>query len=294
MGILKVDKDMANMGGIGGDTGDTGYFKDDQCASSLPTGRSRGSMKLDSVQVQTDDSTPEISILLTNTSHYSPSWPMIKTCLAKHIAKGVLCTEGQPMLKPAGYMNNGRKSGEQFAADLIQINLCSNRYVKLQTCFVDKDEQDVTLVEAKMRYFDIDHGANKAMGPEVFQFKCPGGTFTLYGYEEEDNEESEFLVHVSASAKAKERPYGGELTVNGMPIHVYDCPANDWVTLWSSRRGVGLDNPTSTDIRKDAGSRGFTTPPRLAPCFRCAACANGPLRFHVATPRSGEGTGNLR
>jgi hypothetical protein len=35
-----------------------------------------------------------------------------------------------------------------------------------------------------VRFFDLDHGKNPDMGPEVIQFKCPGGTFTLYGNEQ--------------------------------------------------------------------------------------------------------------
>merc|ERR1719149_526635 len=53
-----------------------------------------------------------------------------------------------------------------------------------------------------MRFFDIDHGRAKNQGPEVMQFDCTGGTFTLYGYEEEDADNAEFLVHMSDDAKA--------------------------------------------------------------------------------------------
>ena len=41
------------------------------------------------------------------------------------------------------------------------------------------------------------------------------------------------------------------MTVNGLPVNVYDCPADGWVTLWSSRAGVAKDNPTQAEIPLD-------------------------------------------
>ena len=105
----------------------------------------------------------------------------------------------------------------------------------LETCFVDATTADtaVALSTAAVRFFDLDHGKDPDMGPEVIQFKCPGGTFTLYGNEKEDEDDVEFLVHMNNASKALERPRTGEMTVNGLPVNVYDCPADGWVTLWS-------------------------------------------------------------
>ena len=103
-----------------------------------------------------------------------------------------------------------------------------------------------------MRFFDIDHGNPLNQGPEVMQFKCTGGTFTLYGYEEEDTgHDGEFLVHMSTLAKALKRNDTDEKTANDLPIHVFDCPDDEWVTLWSSRRGKQSDNPVTSIVAKD-------------------------------------------
>ena len=131
------------------------------------------------------------------------------------------------------------------------MNLCANRFVKMQSCFVDDNDAPIVLKAGTFRFFDIDHDNRR--GPEVLQFMCSGGTFSLYGYEQEDvdnNEQqnSEFLVHMSTNAKVLEREYTGETSLNGLPVHVYDCPDAEWVTLWSSRFGIGKDNPTSGDI----------------------------------------------
>ena len=134
------------------------------------------------------------------------------------------------------------------------MNLCKDRYVKISSCFVDAQMSPVTLSSAALRFFDIDHGTDPSMGPEVLQFKCTGGTFTLYGYEAGDNADSdEFLMHVSDNAKALERPDDGTMTANNLPVHVYDCPDNENVTLWSARLGTAADNPSSAnDIPVDA------------------------------------------
>ena len=183
--------------------------------------------------VQTVDGMDRISVISKNLTEYNPVWP---------VQGGV-----------AGYLNNGRKTGSKTANDLVQINLCANRILKMESCFVDAstDDSAVALSTAAVRFFDLDHGKNPDMGPEVLQFKCPGGTFTLYGFEHENEEEVEFLVHMSNSSKARERTDDGSTTVNGLPVHIYDCPDDEWVTLWSSKEGKGSDNPTEANIPED-------------------------------------------
>jgi len=207
--------------------------------------------------VQTDPDVTAISLIFKNLTEYFPSWPVLGTCKKyktddkKKCKKFVRDYVNGDSLKPAGYLNNGRKTGTVQATDLLQVNLCENRILAMEVCFVDDDNEPVVLSNSAMRFFDIDHGSTDDShidGPEVMQFMCTGGTFTLYGYEKDGAANAEFLVHMSHNAQALKRPDTGELTVNGLPINMYDCPNNEWVTIWSSRAGVGKDNPTSSII----------------------------------------------
>ena len=149
--------------------------------------------------------------------------------------------------------SHGRKTNEVSSDDLMQINLCEDRLLKTETCFVDEGGAPIVLKETTMRYFDIDHGNPEFQGPEVMQFMCTGGSFTLYGFEEEDTgHDGQFLVHMSLAAKALERDDTKEKSPNGLPMHVYDCPDNEWVTLWSSRKGKQADNPINSIITVNA------------------------------------------
>ena len=178
-------------------------------------------------------------------TEYIPTWPRLG------VAPECIDRNNCGQLAQKGFLNNGRKSGGVVAQDIVQLNMCSERFVKFNGCFVDDSNAPIVLQSSAVRFFDIDHGADKDMGPEVFQFKCPGGTFSLYGYEHDEEGETEFLVHMNTEAKALERAASGETTVNGLPVHVYDCPEHDWVTLWSSRSGRGKDNPISSIILED-------------------------------------------
>ena len=221
-------------------------------------------LKLSGVQV--DPTAPPINLIVKNTTTYIPAWPRLGDCYEfnkktkKRDGKKNLCDKGADfarnhatgdILKPAGYLNNGRKTGAIQANDLLQVNLCSNRFLNLKASLVDDDDKDVTLMQSTFRFFDIDHGNSEKQGPEVMQFDCTGGTFTLYGEESDEDKDIpnlEFLMHISDDAKAGHRPDDYGVTPNGLGIHVYDCPANKLVTLWSSRFGVGKDNPTSSVI----------------------------------------------
>ena len=149
--------------------------------------------------------------------------------------------------------SHGPKTDEVSSNDLMQINLCEDRLLKTETCFVDEGGAPVVLTETTMRYFDVDHGNPEFQGPEVMQFMCTGGSFTLFGFEEEDTgHDGQFLLHMSLAAKALERDGTNEKSPNGLPMHVYDCPDNEWVTLWSSRKGKQTDNPINSVIGLDA------------------------------------------
>lgn len=212
-------------------------------------------IKLSGVNV--DTTAPPINMIFKNTTEYFPAWPVLGKCKDNDCQNRKDFTRNHAngdTLKPAGYLNNGRKTGALQANDLLQVNLCEDRFLNLKASFVDNDDKDVTLMQSTMRFFDIDHGNAENQGPEVMQFDCTGGTFTLYGAErdeDEDVKDLEFLMHISDDARAGHRPDDYGTTVNGLGIHVYDCPTNKLVTLWSSRFGVGKDNPTSSVIPVD-------------------------------------------
>ena len=188
-------------------------------------------IKLSGVNVNKDS--PRINMIFKNTSEYFPAWPRLGDCATTECpGKKFTRNEKTGMsLKPAGYLNNGRKSGWENARDLIQVNLCNKRFLNLKTSFVDDDDKDVTLMQSTFRFFDIDHGNPENQGPEVMQFKCPGGTFTLYGSEpltavdSPDDPNLEFMMYISDAAKAGHREghdYGK--TPNGRDIHLTPNP----------------------------------------------------------------------
>ena len=154
--------------------------------------------------VNTDKAAPPINMIVKNTSEYFPAWPVLGDCKDDNCNKFKRNHAKGKNLKPAGFLNNGRKSGWAGARDLIQVNLCNKRFLNLKTSFVDDDDKDVTLMQSTMRFFDIDHGNPENHGPEVMQFKCPGGTFTLYGSEPltavdtPDDPNLEFLLYAQA------------------------------------------------------------------------------------------------
>ena len=203
-------------------------------------------MKLDGVGT-TDNWDDDLSIVIMNISQYTSTWPQL--------AKAGSLNKNPWGVKPAGYLNNGRKTGTFDSGDILQLNLCANRMVKIKSCFVTAHppSDPVTLSKASIRIFDLDHGkdegANQDMGPEAIQFACPGGSFKLHGSEvEEDSPSSEFMVHMDDTTRALERPTDPtDISPNGLQVHTFDCPpAGKLVTMWSSRFGKGEDNPTDT------------------------------------------------
>ena len=122
--------------------------------------------------VQTDKAAPPINMIVKNTTEYFPAWPKLGNCLDKNCKDFERDEADGESLKPAGFLNNGRKSGWDKTDDLIQVNLCNKRFLNLKVSFVDDDDKDITLMQSTMRFFDIDHGNPENHGPEVMQFKC--------------------------------------------------------------------------------------------------------------------------
>lgn len=167
---------------------------------------------------------PKLSMVIKNVTEYSPTWPQVK---ANNPGK----------LSPVkGYMFNGRKSADKVVDDILQLNLCNKRYVTMQSCFEDAESQAVTMERATIRIYDVDHGKNSAVkGPEVFQFKCRGGTFSIYG----DTPAMMHLSHTAGQPSKIDKNY----TANGQTRTTFDCPDDEFVTMWSGRSGVAADNP---------------------------------------------------
>ena len=228
----------------GGAASDMEFLKANVCQKKVPADRDGDTSYIKLAGIQTTAGAAPLNLVFKNISEYSPTWPRLGTGFDDYGQQLARITSTQAA---AGYLSNGRKTGKLLADDLVQLNLCADRFVKTSSCFLDDDDEAVKMQHAAVRFFDIDHGSQPGMGPEVMQFICNGGTFTLYGLEQEDEGEGEFLVHVDRKTKALERPDTGEKTINGLPVHVYDCPSEDGalVTLWSSRTGKGVDNPKS-------------------------------------------------
>ena len=203
-------------------------------------------MKLDGVGTS-DNWDDDLSIVIMNLTEYSSTWPQL--------AKPGSLDKSPWGVKSGGYLNNGRKTGTFDSGDLLQLNLCANRMLKIKSCFVTGTlfSDPVTLSKASIRIFDIDHGkdrgANQEMGPEVMQFSCPGGSFKLHGSEvEEDSPSGQFMVHMDDTTRALKRPTDPtDISPAGLQVHTFDCPpAGKLVTLWSSRFGKAEDSPTDT------------------------------------------------
>eukprot|EP00908_Phaeocystis_cordata_P023028 Transcript_5458.p1 GENE.Transcript_5458~~Transcript_5458.p1 ORF type:complete len:444 (+),score=90.30 Transcript_5458:42-1334(+) len=170
----------------------------------------------------------DVSMIVRNTTNYYPVWPTIDPDLGY-------------LYNKKGYLFNGRKSDDKMVPDILQLNVCNNRYVKTNVCFVDKEtNKPVTMKQATMRVFDMDIG--KSGGPEAVQFKCTGGHFFLFG-------EVPKMMHSYSNAFLHEKldSYGP----NGLTAHMYRCPDDEYVTLWSHRLGCAAPDQTPSG-RSDA------------------------------------------
>ena len=75
-------------------------------------------------------------------------------------------------------------------------------------------------------------------GPEVVQFNCTGGTFSVFG-------QHPYMSYTGGKPVLVEKG----VTANGQDKLTYMCPDNDVpVTFWSSRTGKNTDNPSNASM----------------------------------------------
>ena len=190
-------------------------------------------------------------MVLKNASEYAPTFPSKKskqgtdvnanrkngkTYEAYNSAEGLKVSE----LSRLGYLYNGRKSAYQLSADLLELNLCQSKVLKLDACFKRTEtDEPVRMNHAMLRIFDLDHQSNEKpkIGPEVVQFNCAGGTFALF----RDTADSK-PPYVSYNAG---QPTESDTAVATVKRLTYTCPV-DRVTVWSSMEGTDADNPADT------------------------------------------------
>ena len=111
--------------------GFAGIFESNICDDGVDAQESffgtRSYLKLDGISTNPDF---DLSIIIMNLTEYASTWPRLK-----HVRTPP--NPGNPWgVQPAGYLSNGRKSGTAASGDLIQLNLCANRMVKVKSCFV--------------------------------------------------------------------------------------------------------------------------------------------------------------
>jgi hypothetical protein len=167
--------------------------------------------------------------MVTNVSEYTPVWPEADLDDSKKLDD-----------YKKGYLFNGLKSGSDLKThDLFQMNVCHNRRVKTRFCFRNNAGQKVTMERASYRVFDIDHSASHwKNGPEVLQFNCTGGTFSVFG-------EHPYMSYPGGTPVIVEEG----VTSNGQDKLTYLCPEDDMpVTFWSRRTGDAPDNPTNASM----------------------------------------------
>jgi len=195
------------------------YFEASLCPPCASTNTCIDGMRLDGIQ----KSGRQLSLVVANQSEYSAVW-VGETAKAKK-------------LRP-GYVFTGRKFDRDLAKGMLQINLCSERLLKLSNCFKDGQDKTTVMKRATLRVILTDMIGNadpEKVGPKALQFKCPGGTFELFG---------NYAPYVGLGANdflaIKE-----SFTVNGQAKRTYRCPENDVVTLWSRRRALLPDTSLS-------------------------------------------------
>jgi hypothetical protein len=199
------------------------YHKANLCA--IPGTGMEGVIKLSGVQTLG----PKINLIIKNVTEYSPAWPQARPHKSQHLT---------PM---KGYLFNGRKSDDSLLEDAIQLNVCGDTYVTAQYCFEHASGEAITMERAAIRIFDIDHGKNTALkGPEVVQFKCTGGSFSIFG------DAPDLLFKSLTVGKPINVEHG--YTKNGLTRTTFACPNDEFVTLWSRRYGDAADNPKNVSM----------------------------------------------
>lgn len=167
-----------------------------------------------------------VDMIIRPTTTYAPSWP-------DH------GSENQT-LDWKGYMYTGMKSGREVSNELVQINLCSNKYMKVETCFMREDAGPVLMNVAPLMLLDFNHQQlHHKNGPSAIQFTCTGGTFYLFG--------DRPYVSGNAGAPIAEDP---AWTKNGQTRYTYACPDSEPVTIWSAQddKVSGNDYPNGVPI----------------------------------------------
>ncbi len=175
--------------------------------------------------------TDKVHLVISNLTQYYPAYPQISQGGHQHVGSAKLDPDRE------GWMGNGKKINNAESADLVQINLCKGRMMTVQACFVNDKRQPIKMRTARLRIFDLDMGSKEAQnGPEAVQFKCPGGTFQVFG-------KPPYMSYTVGQPISVEEG----ATPAGQTKYTYKCPDDDYVTMWSSREGTLADSPTSTD-----------------------------------------------
>ena len=183
-------------------------------------------------------------MVLKNASEYAPTFPtkLNKNDKPEHKYREGKFSKAEGLrefeLLRHGYLYNGRKSARQLSADLLEVNLCQSKVLKLDACFKrTATDEPVRMDHIMLRIFDLDHQARPSVGPEVVQFNCAGGTFAVF----RDTADPK-PPYVSYNAG---QPTESDTAVATVKKLTYTCP-DDRVTVWSRMDGTDADNPADT------------------------------------------------
>ena len=185
-------------------------------------------------------------MVLRNASEYAPTFPSKYDRKGKKLEnsgqkKSESYSEAEGLkwtrLNRLGYLYNGRKSASQLSADLLEVNLCQSKFLKLDACFKRTvSGEAVTMNHITLRVFDLDHPEKPRIGPEAVQFNCAGGTFAVF--RDTANDEPLYVSHNAG------HPSESDTEAATVKKLTYTCP-DDRVTVWSHMDGTDADNPNS-------------------------------------------------
>ena len=141
----------------GGAPSDMEYLKANVCQEEVPADKDGDTSYIKLAGIQTSTGAAPLNLVFKNISEYSPTWPRLAAPgfddFGQQLARITSRATSQ------GYLSNGRKTGKLLADDLVQLNLCADRFVKTSSCFLDDEEKAVQMQHAAVRFFDIDHGS---------------------------------------------------------------------------------------------------------------------------------------
>ena len=133
------------------------YLKANVCQEEVPADKDGDTSYIKLAGIQTSTGAAPLNLVFKNISEYSPTWPRLAAPgfddFGQQLARITSRATSQ------GYLSNGRKTGKLLADDLVQLNLCADRFVKTSSCFLDDEEEAVQMQHAAVRFFDIDHGS---------------------------------------------------------------------------------------------------------------------------------------